>query len=183
MVHYAERVYRQARLETARTLTMVENKLERVSIFVDVQNVYYTCRQVFQRNFDYNKFWKKVGRNRQVVSAIAYATDQGDQKQMQFQNILRAIGFEVKLRPVLRRSDGTSKADWDVGIALDVYEAASKCDSVVLVSGDGDFDVLLRRIKDRFDSHTEVYGVHKLTSDLLIKEADEFTPINSTLLL
>jgi len=156
---------------------------EKVSIFVDVQNIYYTCRQAYQANFDYNKFWSEVTNNREVLSAFAYATDRGDEKQIQFQNILRAIGFSVKLKPMLQRLDGTAKADWDVGIALDVYEAAQSCDTVILASGDGDFGILLQRIKQRFDTNTEVYGVPRLTSEFLIREASKFIAIDKKLLL
>jgi len=148
-----------------------------------VQNIYYTCRQAYQASFDYNKFWAEVTSGREVVSAVAYATDRGDAKQVQFQNILRAIGFTVKLKPMLNRHDGTAKADWDVGIALDVFEAAQHCDTVILASGDGDFDILLQRIKQRFNTDAEVYGVPQLTSNLLIKEASKFRAINETLLL
>ena len=156
---------------------------EKVSVFVDVQNVYYTCRDTYQRNFDYNKFWAEVTRDRELLGAYAYATDRGDAKQMQFQNILHAIGFTVKLRPVLKRLDGTTKADWDVGITLDVYEAAQDSDTIVLVTGDGDFDVLPARIRKRFNTRSVVYGVPALTSTLLVDEADEFIPIESSLLL
>jgi uncharacterized LabA/DUF88 family protein len=160
------------------------NQLEKVGVFVDVQNIYYTCRQVYRCSFDYNQFWAEIGRNREMVTAIAYATDRGDAKQMQFQNILRAIGFTVKLKPVLKRLDGTSKADWDVGIALDIYEeAAANCDTVILASGDGDFGVLLQRIRERFQTRSEVYGVRQLTSNLLIDAADKFTGISAPLLL
>jgi len=162
---------------------MADLSLEKISIFVDVQNIYYTCRQAYQANFDYNKFWARVTRDRQVVSAFAYATDRGDEKQAQFQNILRAIGFTVKLTPLLKRLDGTTKADWDVGIALDVYEEAERCDTVILASGDGDFAVLLHRIKKRFNTDTEVYGVPELTSDSLIREASQFIAIDEALLL
>lgn len=157
--------------------------LEKICLFVDVQNIYYTCREAYQANFDYNKFWAEVTRGRVVVSACAYATDRGDPKQEQFQNILRAIGFTVKLKPVLKRLDGTSKADWDVGITLDVYEAAHSCDTVILASGDGDFDMLIERIKERFNTDTDVYGVRKLTSNQLIRVARDFIPIDKNLLL
>ena len=157
--------------------------MDKVSIFVDVQNIYYTCRQTYQRNFDYNKFWAEAVHNRELVGAYAYATDRGDAKQMQFQAILHAIGFTVKLKPVLKRRDGSTKADWDIGIALDVYEAAPHCDSVVLLTGDGDFGLLLERIKRRFNTNCEVYGVAALTSDLLIKEAHKFTAIDERLLM
>ena len=156
---------------------------ERVSLFVDVQNVYYTCRQAFQSNFDYNRFFRQVTSDRVLVKACAYATDVGDEKQKQFQNILRAIGFTVYLKPMLKRVDGTTKADWDVGIALDVYEAAQACDTVVLASGDGDFTVLLQRIRDRFGTGSEVYGVTDLTSNSLIQAADKFIAIDQRLLL
>ena len=156
---------------------------EKVGIFVDVQNIYYTCRQAFNASFDYNAFWAQVTKDRELVCAIAYATDRGDAKQAQFQKILRAIGFEVKLKAVLKRRDGTAKADWDVGIALDVYEAADKCDSIVLASGDGDFGILLDRIRDRFKTNSEVYGVRALTSNQLIGPASKFIAIDEKLLL
>ena len=162
---------------------MSTNPAEKVSIFVDVQNIYNTCRQTYSRNFDYNKFWAKATCERQVVSAYAYATDRGDEKQQQFQNILRAIGFTVWLKPFVQRSDGSSKADWDVGIALDIYEAAPHCDTVVLASGDGDFEVLLRRIGERFKTRTEVYGVFPLTAAALRIAADKYVAIEKSLLL
>jgi uncharacterized LabA/DUF88 family protein len=157
--------------------------VEKIGIFVDVQNIYYTCRQTYQGNFDYNKFWAEVTRDREVVCAYAYATDRGDQKQAQFQNILRAIGFNVQLKGVLKRRDGTTKADWDVGIALDVFEHAQQCDTIVLASGDGDFGILLDRIRERFRTQSEVYGVRALTSNQLIGPATKFIPIDEKLLL
>lgn len=157
--------------------------MEKVSILVDVQNVYYTTRQAYGRNFDYNKFWAKATNNRKVVKAVAYATDRGDQKQKQFQNILKAIGFEVKLKPYIQRSDGSAKGDWDVGIALDAMEYAEVSDTIILVSGDGDFDVLANRMRTKKNSSVEVYGVKMLTADSLINAANQFFPIESELLL
>jgi uncharacterized LabA/DUF88 family protein len=156
---------------------------EKISVFVDVQNIYYTCRQHYRRNFDYNAFWAGITTGREVVSAYAYATDRGDEKQQQFQNILRAIGFTVLLKPFVERADGSSKADWDVGIALDVYEAAPHCDRVVLASGDGDFAILLERIKQRFNTRSEVYSVFPLTAAALITAAGNYVAIEKNLLL
>ena len=76
--------------------------IKKVAIFVDIQNVYYTSRQAYGRNFDYNKFWAQATANREVVQAFCYAIDRGDQKQREFQTILRAIGFNVKLKPFIR---------------------------------------------------------------------------------
>ncbi|MGI9318717.1 MAG: NYN domain-containing protein [bacterium] len=157
--------------------------METVSLLVDVQNVYYTTKQAYGRNFDYNKFWANATKNRKVVRAVAYAIDRGDEKQRQFQNILAAIGFEVKLKPFIRRSDGSAKGDWDVGITLDAMEYAELSDTIVLVSGDGDFDLLAHRIRTNQKSSVEVYGVEKFTAASLIDSADQFIPIESDLLI
>lgn len=157
--------------------------METVSILVDVQNIYYTTRHAFKRNFDYNKFWDQVTQNRKIVKASAYAIDRGDSKQQQFQNILRAIGFDVKLKPFIQRSDGSAKGDWDVGIALDAIEYAEQSDTVVLVTGDGDFDLLAQKMRAKYQSRVEVYGVQQLTAVSLIKSASQFYPIESDLLL
>lgn len=157
--------------------------METVSILVDVQNVYYTTRQAFGRNFNYNKFWAEATHNRKVVKAVAYAIDRDDTKQRQFQNILRAIGFEVKLKPFIQRSDGSAKGDWDVGITLDAMEYAEQSDTIVLVSGDGDFDLLAHRIRAKKNALVEVYGVEQLTAVSLINAANKFVPIASDLLL
>lgn len=155
----------------------------KVAIFVDAQNVYYTTKQAFACGFDYNRFWAQATAGRQVVQAVAYSSDRGDAKQRQFQNILRAIGFEVKLKPYIQRSDGSSKCDWDVGITIDAMKAASQCDVMVLVSGDGDFDRLLTTVNHDHGIETEVYGVPALTANSLIDAASRFIPIEGDLLL
>ena len=157
--------------------------MKKVSIFVDVQNIYYTTKQQFNGNFDYNKFWKLVTFRRQVVGAFAYTTDRGNEKQIQFQNILRAIGFEVKLKPFISRSDGSSKGDWDVGITIDIMEYARKSDVIVLASGDGDFDILIKRIRNLHNNMTEIYGVPNLTANSLKKVTSHYFPIDEELIL
>jgi uncharacterized LabA/DUF88 family protein len=157
--------------------------LKRVAIFVDVQNIYYTTKQAFGAHFDYNAFWRAVTADRNVVKATAFAIDRGDEKQRQFQTILRGIGFEVKLKPFISRADGSSKGDWDVGIALDAMDAAASTDVVVLASGDGDFDLLVHRIRERHGIEVEVYGVATLTAESLKRAATKFVAIDQELLL
>jgi len=157
--------------------------MEKLVVLVDVQNIYYTTKQSYDCNFDYNKFWAIATSNRNVIKAIAYAIDRNDEKQRQFQNILRAIGFEVKLKPFIQRIDGSAKGDWDVGIALDAIEYAKDADVVVLASGDGDFDLLVDKICKDLDAIVEVYGVPKFTSTSLINSATKYIPIGKNLLL
>jgi len=154
-----------------------------VAILVDVQNVYYTTMSAHQCHFDYRQFWRRVSGNHHIKMAFAYAIDRGDSKQKQFQNILREIGFDVKLKPYIQRADGSAKGDWDVGITLDAVHCASMVDKVVLLSGDGDFDLLATALRTQYNVDFDVYGVESLTARSLIDAATTFTAIDGELLL
>lgn len=155
----------------------------KIAIFADVQNIYYTTRDVYKRSFNYRKFWSRVSEEGDVVLANAYAIHRGNDKQLQFQNTLKEIGFQIKLKPYIQRSDGSAKGDWDVGITIDVLDVASQVDKVILLSGDGDFDLLLAKVKRDYQLITEVYGVPGLTANSLIESASYFHPINKEMLM
>ncbi len=157
--------------------------MDKVAIFIDVQNIYYTVKQKYDCHFDYSAFWDECTSGRKVVKAVAYATDKGDRKQGHFQQILKRIGFEVKLTPFLQRSDGSAKGDWDVGISLDMIECAGGVDTIVLASGDGDYCLVVDKIINEHNVSVEVYGVPDLTASSLIESATRFVPIEGTLLL
>ncbi|MGK0498830.1 MAG: uncharacterized LabA/DUF88 family protein [Oceanicoccus sp.] len=157
--------------------------MNRIAVFVDVQNIYYTTRHTYQRQFNYRKFWQSISQRGIISVANAYATHRGDDKQLKFQTALKHIGFNVKLKPFIQRSDGSAKGDWDVGICIDILETATKVDTVILLSGDGDFDLLLEKIKLKHQVNTEVYGVKQLTAKSLIDSANVFHPITEDFLL
>ncbi|MGE5498671.1 MAG: NYN domain-containing protein [Syntrophothermus sp.] len=156
--------------------------LQSVSVFADVQNIYYTVKQIYKCHFDYKKFMSEVTHERQLVKAIAYAIDKKDEKQIKFQKILEDIGFEIKLKPFIKRNDGSTKGDWDVGITIDILDYVKSSDVIVLASGDGDFDLLAGKITKQYNAAFEVYGVPDLTAASLIEHATKFIPIREDLL-
>lgn len=157
--------------------------MNKIAIFVDVQNIYYTTRQAYGRQFNYRTLWQTISQQGSITQATAYATQRGDDGQLKFQTALKHIGFNVKLKPFIQRSDGSAKGDWDVGITIDVLDAAKDVDRVILLSGDGDFDLLLEKISRQYSVSTEVYGVPSLTAKSLIDAAGIFHPIDVGLLL
>jgi uncharacterized LabA/DUF88 family protein len=157
--------------------------LNKIAIFVDVQNIYYTTRDTFRRPFNYRAFIQELSQSNEIVLAYAYAIDRGDTQQMKFQSALRHMGFEVKLKPFIQRSDGSAKGDWDVGITIDVLEQAAHVDEVILLSGDGDFAILLDTITRKYGCKTSVYGVLNLTANALINSATQFIDIDQKWLL
>jgi uncharacterized protein (TIGR00288 family) len=162
---------------------IMTSELKKIAIFVDVQNIYYTTRDSFQRQFNYRKFWQQINEQGDIMIANAYAIQRSDDAQHKFQKALKHIGFDVKLKPFIQRRDGSAKGDWDVGITIDVMESAPHVDTVILLSGDGDFDLLLKKVKERYGVKTHVYGVSALTANSLINAADEYFPIDDWLLL
>jgi uncharacterized LabA/DUF88 family protein len=160
-----------------------ELTLEKIAIFVDVQNIYYTTRDTFQKSFNYRLLMETLSYAATIEYAFAYAIDRQDDGQRKFQNMLRHIGFEVKLKPFIQRSDGSAKGDWDVGITIDILEAAPLVDHIILLSGDGDFAMLLDNVMQKYKIKTSVYGVPQLTAKALIDSCNTFHPITNDLLL
>lgn len=157
--------------------------MKKIAIFVDVQNIYYTTRQAYGRQFNYRKLWQRIASQGEIISATAYAIHRDDDQQIKFQNALKHIGFSVKLKPYIQRSDGSAKGDWDVGIVIDVLEIAKEVNTIILLSGDGDFDLLLKKITRDYAVSTEVYGVPTLTAKSLIDSAGVYHRIEDDLLL
>jgi len=164
-------------------MSFVGQILKKIAVFADVQNIYYTTRQIYKRQLNYRALWRRISEQGDITQAIAYATNRGDDKQIKFQDALKHIGFRVKLKPYIQRQDGSSKGDWDVGIAIDVMSIAPEVDTVILLSGDGDFDLLLDKVSNSFGVSTEVYGVAKLTAKSLIDASSVFNPIDESLLI
>lgn len=148
-----------------------------------MQNIYYTTRDTFKRPFNYRAFIQDLSVNNEIVCAYAYAIDRGDAQQMKFQSALRHMGFEVKLKPFIQRADGSAKGDWDVGITIDVLDKAPLVDEIILLSGDGDFALLLDTVAHKHGCKTSVYGVLNLTANALINSANAFIDIDQKWLL
>lgn len=164
------------------SILLLVNALKKIAVFVDVQNIYYTCRQAFQKQFNYRAFWQHLSELGNIEIANAYAIQRSDDQQHKFQTALKHIGFDVKLKPFIQRSDGSAKGDWDVGITIDILEAAQDADVICLLSGDGDFDLLLRKVIEKHQVETWVYGVEQLTANSLIQSTSKFTAISGNLL-
>ena len=156
---------------------------EKLGIFVDVQNIYYTTRDAFGKSFNYHALWQILSLKGEIIVANAYATNRGDESQKKFQNALYHIGFNVRLKPYIQRADGSAKGDWDVGITIDVLQSSTSLDKIFLLSGDGDFDLLVETVQTQHNVPVEVYGVTSLTAGALREAASCFHPITESLLI
>lgn len=151
---------------------------QRVGVFVDIQNMYYSARALFNQKVSFKNILEAGVAGRQLVRAIAYGITTEEAHEEEFHSALSAQGFEVKTKPLQTFVGGQKKGDWDVGIAIDVLRLEPKIDVAVLVSGDGDFIPLIEFAK-RKGLRCEVMGFRESTSSALVASADSFIDLSS----
>jgi uncharacterized LabA/DUF88 family protein len=149
---------------------------ERVGVFIDVQNMYYGARQL-KGKLDFDALLSAAVRDRRMVQAQAYVVESKEIDQSGFISMLQQRAIEVRSKRLKVRADGSMKGDWDMEMALDILDAATGLDVVVLVSGDGDFTSLVGRIK-RMGPRVEVIGWPRTTAKSLLEAADSFQPLD-----
>ncbi len=64
-----------------------------------------------------------------------------------------------------------------------MIEWGPQADTVVLASGDGDFDLVVEKLRHVYDVEVEVYGARPLTAASLINAASRFNAIEQDLLM
>ncbi|OKY77684.1 MAG: putative NYN domain containing protein LabA family [Candidatus Methanohalarchaeum thermophilum] len=151
---------------------------QRIAVLVDTQNIYHSAKNLFNSNVDYDKLLKLALGNRKLIRAIAYVIKADTPEEERFFDALEDIGFEVKIRDLKVYYDGSKKGDWDMGIAIDAMAISDKVDTIVLVTGDGDFSVLVETLKAK-GNRVEVISFEKSTSKELIETATEYTDIEN----
>ena len=153
----------------------------RVGLFVDVQNMYYASKQLNAR-LDFGALIEAVSRDRRLVRAIAYVVHNRDIDQSSFLAMLQQRNYEVRRKDLKVRADGSSKGDWDLGMALEILGLAENFDVVVLATGDGDFVPLVNAVKTR-GPRVEVYSFSGSTARELIEACDGHVEIGEDLLM
>lgn len=150
---------------------------QRVGIFVDTQNLYYSAKNLYGAKVDFRKVLEVGLNQRQLIRAIIYVIRADIPEEEGFFEALRNIGYEVKIKELRTYYDGTKRGDWDMGIAIDTIKMAEKLDTVVLVSGDGDFVALVEHLKAK-GVHVEVMAFGKSTSSDLKRVVNEFIDLD-----
>jgi len=146
---------------------------QRVGVFVDVQNLYYSARNIYNARVNYSALLKETVGSRKLIRAIAYVIRAQMPEEQTFFDALSKAGFEVKAKDLQVFFGGIKKGDWDVGITMDMIKQMAKLDSIVLASGDGDYVPLVEYLKN-FGLRVEVIAFGKSASSKLIEAADDF---------
>jgi uncharacterized LabA/DUF88 family protein len=148
-------------------------KRQEVAVFVDVQNMYHSAKKTFGRNLSYSKMLRFCVRSRRLVRSLAYVIDREGVDQVSFFDHLRYCGFEVRKREVIERMDGSRKAEWELGMAMDMLTIADKVDTIIIVSGNGVFADLVPALRAK-GVKVEACAFRESMSDLLQRAVDQY---------
>jgi len=155
----------------------IRNPEQRVGVFVDVQNLYYSARNIYNSRVNFNEVLKEAVAGRKLIRAIAYVVQADMPEEHTFFEALEKAGFEVKRKELQTFAGGHQKGDWDVGIAMDIIKLMNKLDVVVLASGDGDF-IPLHEYLQMSGQLTETIAFGKSCSGKIKELTDHFVDLD-----
>lgn len=155
-------------------MPVIKHKEQRVGVFIDTQNLYHSGKNLYNSKVNFGEIVKDAVAGRALVRAIAYviSTEAGDEKG--FFEALTKVGIETKTKDLQIFAGGSKKADWDVGLTVDAIKMAPKLDTVILLTGDGDFVPLVEYLQTHTGCQVEVVSFGKSTSSKLITVVDDF---------
>ncbi|MEK7108703.1 MAG: NYN domain-containing protein [Patescibacteria group bacterium] len=158
------------------TLPQMQHKEQRVAVFIDVQNMYHSARNLFAARVNFKEVVRAAVANRKLIRSFAYVVRTKTGEEKAFFEALIKEGIETRVKDLQEFYGGAKKADWDVGMAIDAVRTADIVDTIVIVSGDGDFVPLVDYLKGR-GRRVEVVAFGRTTSQRLREQADDFTDI------
>ncbi len=151
---------------------------QRVGVFIDVQNLYYSAKNLFGKKVQFGNIVKEAVGDRKLIRAIAYVVRTESKEEQPFFEALYKLGIETREKDLQIFAGGMKKADWDVGLAVDAIRLSSSLDAIVLVSGDGDYLPLVEYLQKSTGKQVEVVAFSETTSSKLIEEADSFLDLS-----
>ncbi len=159
-------------------MTVIKHKEQRVGVFIDTQNLYHSARNLYKARVNFGAVLKDAVAGRKLVRAVAYVitTEAGDEKN--FFEALTNLGIETKTKDLQIFHTGTKKGDWDVGLTVDAIKMAPRLDSVVIISGDGDYIPLVEYLQT-IGVQVEVVAFGKSTSGKLLEVVDDFVDLSA----
>lgn len=157
---------------------MIKHLDQRVGVFIDVQNMYYSAKNLYDRHVNFGNILKDAVSGRKLIRATAYTVKAQVPDERLFFDALRNQGFEVKTKELQIFPGGIKKGDWDVGIAVDAIKISRQLDVVVVVTGDGDFLPLVEYLQYH-GLLVEIMAFGRTASSRLVDKADDFIDLSS----
>lgn len=151
---------------------------QRVSILIDVQNLYHSAKHLFGAKVNFKQVVDHAVAGRKLIRAIAYDVEVDTKEKGAFLTALEKSGIEIRSKPLQEFAGGMKKGDWDVGLAMDAIKLSRNVDALILVTGDGDFIPLVRFLQETSGARIEVAAFRRSASSALVAEVDDFEDLS-----
>ncbi len=149
------------------------NASDRVVILIDGSNLFYAAMQLCLE-IDYVKLLNCLTQGRTLVRAYFYTgVDRANEKQQGFLLWMRRNGFRVVAKDLVAQPDGSKRAHLDVEMTVDMMKLAPYCDTLILLSGDGDLAYAVDTVAYQ-GVQVEIVSLQSMASDSLINIADRY---------
>lgn len=152
----------------------MKRKDQRVGIFIDIQNLYHSAKNLYKARVNYKELMRELIDGRHLIIATAYVVKSEATAEAAFFDALKKSGLELRSKDLQIFPGGMKKADWDVGMAVDAIRMSELIDVVILVTGDGDFVPLVEYLKWGKGRTVEVAAFGRSASGKIKEVADEF---------
>ncbi len=152
---------------------------DRLAIFFDMSNLYFAARDMGIR-IDYARLLDFLTSGRRLHRAYAYlGYNPEDESSHSFITWLKRNGFRVKTKALRRFEDGSTKANLDMELAIDLLTQAPHIDVAIIVSGDGDFVNLVDAAQNA-GLRIEVAATPRQAATDLMDIADQFIDLEAS---
>jgi uncharacterized LabA/DUF88 family protein len=152
---------------------------DRIAIFFDMSNLYFAARDMGIR-IDYARLLEFLTAGRRLHRAYAYlGYNPEDESSHSFITWLKRNGFRVKTKALRRFEDGSTKANLDMELAIDLLTQAPHIDVAIIVSGDGDFVNLVDAAQNA-GLRIEVAATPRQAATDLMDIADQFSDLEAS---
>jgi len=166
-------------LKKNKTRNPLKHPEQRVGVFIDVQNLYYSAKNLHGRKVNFGNIVKEAVAGRKLIRAIAYVVRTESKDEQPFFEALYNLGIETREKDLQIFSTGMKKADWDVGLTVDAIRLSSSLDAIILVSGDGDYLPLVEYLQKSSGKQVEIVAFGETSSHTLLEEADDFIDLSA----
>jgi uncharacterized LabA/DUF88 family protein len=167
------------------TTHLIQHQDQRVGIFIDIQNLYHSAKNLYNSRVNYRELVKCLTGKRSLVRALAYVVKSDTptestvskttgRSEASFFDALEKSGIQLRVKDLQIFAGGAKKADWDVGLAVDTIRMAPSLDVIILATGDGDFLPLIEYLKWGMGKDVEVAAFSRSSNYKMKEVADTF---------
>lgn len=126
----------------------------KTAVFIDSANIYFSQKTMGWK-IDFKKLLEYFKKNTELYRIAFYgAINPDNEKERKFHDFLEIIGYVVKHKKIKFIRDkedvkygGHHKGNVDVDLTIDAVHFRDDYDSFILLSGDGDFESLIKYLK------------------------------------